>query len=101
MTDVNEVPTEEVAQAALEQYQDKLLSYPNVTGVGIQDHVRPDGVVEPVVKVYVKQKLAPDELDEAELLPSELEVTVKDPAGNTERQARVGVQVEETGELDF
>ncbi len=101
MTDANDLPTEEDAQAALHQFHDVLMTYPNVTGVGIQDHVRPDGMVEPVVQVYVRHKLPPEALGEAELLPKALEVTVNDAPGAPPRQARVNVQVEEIGDLAF
>jgi hypothetical protein len=97
----NELTKQAVARAALEQYEDELLTYPNVTGVGIQDQVLPDGSLEPVVQVYVTQKLRPDELTEEDLLPTELEVTVRDAAGNLERQERIGVQVEPMSRLKF
>lgn len=92
---------EAVAQAALTQYEDELLAYPNVTGIGIQDKIMPDGSSEPVVQVYVTQKLPPEQLAAAEMLPSELEVTVAGEPGSPVRQEKIGVQVEETSELKF
>jgi hypothetical protein len=90
-----------IARAALAQYEDALLGYPNVTGVGIQDKLLPDGSLEPVVQVYVSQKLPPEDLADEDLLPTELEVTVIDETGNQDRQERIGVQVEPMSELKF
>jgi hypothetical protein len=84
-------------EAALDQHAERLLAYPNVTGVGIQEAILPDGTTEPRLHVYVTRKPAPAERDAAARIPDRLEVTIEDAASDRPRQTWVKVHVQVVG----
>lgn len=67
-------------QRAIELYQEELVTYPNVTGIGVVP-VREDqheGGAELAVAVYVTRKVPRDELEADERIPPTLEVPSRD-----------------------
>jgi hypothetical protein len=97
----SEQPSEADVQAALDQYADKLMAYPNVNGLGIQEEALPDGRTEPVLQVYVSKKLPREKLDPATIIPKQVVVTRTDKDAAGPRQMRVNVRVQETGAMGF
>jgi hypothetical protein len=84
-------------EAALDQHAERLLAYPNVTGVGIQEAILPDGTTEPRLHVYVTRKLAPDRLAASAKIPDRLTVTIEDATPERPRRLVLKVHVQEIG----
>ena len=67
--------TQNICEAALVEYEEKLSGLPNVIGLGIvsmkeQDPANPDLAIA----VYVEKKVPQDELDELELVPKKIQI---------------------------
>lgn len=60
-------------EATLDKYQDQLLAYPNVNGVGIQQETTPHGLLKVFIQVYVTQLATPEGSDVRELIPKTLD----------------------------
>lgn len=66
-------------ERAIEQYQEELGRYPNVTGIGVVP-VSDDseGPTDLAVAVYVTKKVPRDQLRAGERIPPSLEITSRD-----------------------
>lgn len=77
--------TRRQAQRAAEIYQEELIRYPNVTGLGVVPARQSSG--ESAVGVYVTSKVPGDELGPDELIPAMLQVPGRE--GTNEVPTRV------------
>lgn len=89
--------SESRARKALEEHEKKLITLPNVVGLGIVPLDRREPRSRDLaVAVYVRQKVPESELAEGELIPPYLELS-----GRGRRVDRVPTRVIETGEIEF
>ena len=84
---------------ALERYSDRLMSYPNVVGVGLGEEKKEnESTGHFVVKVYVSRLLKPSSLHPRQRIPAELALRIQnDPT----RVVMVPTSIEEVGEFEL